>query len=243
MSAAIPLPHEVGWTYYAGPIYHYKKIDPARLLSSGLLSAEAMPGDRVRCTMWSEREMVHVRRCAGGMVNASIPAALAIQRDAQFNRFRAGLMADAGLSLVKGEAAEAPSPAPSTDGWMAGTSLDGASFSISVPNGVLTLTFSGPITAAFIAMAHSPREMSQQAVVADFTKADCRFTGDELDAAMLAHLMANSRSPRALLVTPKQLDLFQGHAVRFAVRAIPQRTFYNRAAAEAWALATQDRLY
>lgn len=232
--AAAPIPRpEVIWGAYSGISYNFNRIDPARLLSSGLLSAGAMPGERIRAARRTEGG-VRVRRCADGMVNASMPAALAIQRDARFARFRAGLLADTALRLVAGEAVEAPAPTP--------VPMNGAGVALSTAGGVLTFRYSGPITAEFLAGLHTARTMSPTAVVADFTEADCRFNGAELDAAMGPHLLANPRSPRALVIVPRQALLFREHAMRFAVaHAAFQRAFYDRGQAEAWALDAMGR--
>lgn len=136
--------------------------------------------------------------------------------DAAFNQFLAKLTADADLSLVKDE--------PSLTATFSGR--------------VLTLRYVGVITAEFMADMHSACSMPQPLpVVADFTGADCRFTSAELDAAIGPHLIANTGSPRALLVTPQQASLFKEHALRFAgSHAVNQRGFYDRNRAEAWAL-------
>lgn len=233
IGAAAPIPRpNVIWGAWGGISYNFDRIDPARLLSSGLLSAGAMPGGRIRSIMQTEGGRVRVRRCAGGLVNASMPAALAMQRDARFARFRAGLLADTARGLVAGEAVEAPAPAP----------MVGAGVALSTAGGVMTFRYFGPITAEFLAGLHTARTMSPTAVIADFTEADCRFNGAELDAAMGPHLLANPRSPRALVIVPRQALLFREHAMRFAVaHAAFQRAFYDRGQAEAWALDAMGR--
>ncbi len=104
--AAAPIPRpEVAWRACGSIDYNFNRIDPARLLSSGLLSAGAMPCDRIRSTLRNDGGRVRVRRCAGGLVNVSMPAAMVLARDFQFTRFDAGLLVDNELALVKGEAA------------------------------------------------------------------------------------------------------------------------------------------
>jgi hypothetical protein len=229
--AAAPIPRpRVYWGAYFGASYHLDRIDPAALISSGMLPLDELPGEKVGSCRKSAGGRIKVSRCAGGLVNVSMPAAMALARDFQFVRFRAGLLADNELALVKGEAAELPVKVLS----------DGdASMTLTFSEGLLTTRYAGPVTASFLAFAQARGEdapgCGADGVVVDFTDADVKFTGGELDAVMIASNIERAKRPRALVILQKDADMFWAYTFRFALRGVRQCAFHDRGKAEKWA--------
>lgn len=159
-----------------------------------------------------------------------------------FDKFRSGLLADTGLTLVEHE----------RRGWRFAQPFEvleqhGASLTVMPPDdGVATVRYAGLVDQQFLQVGHAWSEGSSRfvarAVVLDFQQAEIRFQSTDLDAALCMLWPEQQARPRALLVPPAHAGMFKAFALRAAAQlAICQRGFFDRAAAEVWARETAAR--
>ena len=107
--------------------------------------------------------------------------------------------------------------------------------------GVLSVTISGPVTAALLldikreVMAEATADL--RAFVVDCRRAIVAMDGDGLDAVLAGETPGQGAAlPAAILASASYIDLFIGHARRMAYLGHSRRVFLAPAPALQWAL-------
>lgn len=149
-----------------------------------------------------------------------------------FGRFKAGLIADIELRLVAGELGK--------DLPVKVLQYGETFLALTFDQGILTTRVSGPLTPETLAWVNRHGEdapgCTAVGLVVDYTAADVRLTGDELDKVMNASRLYQAGRPRALVIRAGDLSLFKDYALRFAMHGVLQRVFYGRDRATDWAI-------
>lgn len=102
--AAAPVPSDVNYHYYLGPVYTIVGADET-LLQAGIVKPSQIPQKRSRCNI-TPRDgsgIINCWRLPFGQLRVQAFATAIIDRDAPFKRFLGAILADVRLSLVQGE--------------------------------------------------------------------------------------------------------------------------------------------
>ncbi len=99
-----PIPSNINWRAFSGPVIQYLRVSRADILAAGLLTAEEWPA-HIKMTCHTHcvdgYRIVHCPKHPG-LFNVHVHA-YHLQRNLAFKRFMGSLMADTRLTLVKGE--------------------------------------------------------------------------------------------------------------------------------------------
>lgn len=150
---------------------------------------------------------------------------------ASFERFRDRLLSDTALSLVASEASDVRCE----------LLQNGASaLAVTVADGMILASYSGPVDLAFLMMGHAFAEGTgrwrAKAAVVDFTRALIAFDGEALEHARGCLTPTQMDRPRAIVAPRSHANMVKDFAMRAAfTHSAIQRGFIDRAQAVAWA--------
>lgn len=160
------------------------------------------------------------------------------RQQAGFAKFRRAILSGKAAGLVKGERYET----------VCERLTNGASsLSLSIVDGLMLVSYSGPVDQSFLMMGHTFAEATcrwqAKAAVIDFTKALIAFNGDALEVAHGCLSPEKMERPRALVIPQSHAGMFKQFALRAAFQhSAIQRGFLDQGEAIAWASEYASRM-